>query len=148
MAMRHKLSHVIIHSGDETAFAEEQGHFIILYSKNIDRRLATHDLEETLFHESIHATLEAEHAKNPAWIAAQKQDGGFITDYAAAHPHKEDLSESSLFAYTLIMFPNRMPEEVEDAVHKIMPNRLRYLRLLFASLKIKPQTQPEAEAVD
>lgn len=52
--LRAKLSHVIVHSGDETAFAEESAHFFVLYSRNIERRLSTHDLEETVFHETIH----------------------------------------------------------------------------------------------
>lgn len=129
--LREKLSHVIVHSGDETAFAEEAAHFIVLYSRNIERRLSTHDLEETLFHETIHATLEAKHAGNQAWLKAQKKDPGFITAYAARNPKKEDLPESALFAYTLLKHPQRMPAEVEAAVRKLMPNRLRYLETLF-----------------
>lgn len=134
-ALRRKLSYVVIHSGDETAFAEEEGGFFVLYSKNIERRLTTHDLEETVFHETIHATLEADHAMNPAWIQAQKRDPGFITEYAAKHPKKEDLPESALFAYTLTKFPGRLSERVERAVRETMPNRLRYLSQLFESLE-------------
>jgi|GEM_PF-458214 len=135
--LRQKLSHVIVHSGDEVSFGEEQGRFLVLYSQNIEKRVSTHDLEETIFHEIIHATLEAEHAKSPAWIKAQKSDPGFITDYAAAHPKKEDLAESALFAYTLTRFPDRLPKEVESAVRKTMPNRLEYLRKLFESFEVK-----------
>ena len=137
MALREKLSHVVLHSGDETAFAEEEGHFFVLYSANIEKRIATHDLEETVFHETIHATLEAGHAQNPAWLQAQKSDPGFITKYAEKLPKKEDLPESALFAYTLVKHPGRLPAEVERAVRKTMPNRLEYLRKLFHSLEEK-----------
>jgi ribosomal protein L21E len=130
-AMRRKLSHVVIHGGDRTAFAEDLGHFFVIYSANIDRRVSTHDLEETVFHETVHATLEAEHAKHPDWTAAQGKDLGFITQYAADKPQKEDLPESALFAYTLHKHPGRLPAEIETKVREIMPNRLKYLEKLF-----------------
>lgn len=134
-ALRSKLSHVILHQGDEVAFAEEGGHFFVVYSGNIDQRLATHDLEETVFHETIHATLEADHAKHPDWVAAQKKDPGFITDYAAKLPAKEDLPESALFAYTLMHHPGRLPSDVESAIRRIMPHRLAYLQSLFERME-------------
>lgn len=137
-AIRRKLSHVVIHAGDETAFAEEAGRFFVIYSENMDQRISTHDLEETVFHETVHATLEKEHAAAPQWIEAQTSDPGFITDYAAKHPQKEDLPESALFAYTLTKFPGRLPDEVAQAVRDIMPHRLKYLRQLFATLDPKP----------
>ena len=62
--IRTKLSHTVIHQGDEVAFAEEGGRFFVLYSDNIETRVRNHDLEETIFHEAVHATLEKEHAKN------------------------------------------------------------------------------------
>lgn len=135
--LRRKLSHVVLHDGNETAFAEEVGRFFVIYSENIDRRLATHDLEETVFHETIHATLEAVHAKSPAWIRAQKSDPGFMTEYAAKLPEKEDLPESALFAYTLWKSPGRLPKAVERAVRETMPNRLVYLSRLFQSFDVK-----------
>lgn len=143
--MRKKLSHVVIHAGDETAYAEEEGRFFVLYTKNIEKRISTHDLEETVFHESVHATLEAEHAKCPEWIKAQKADTGFITAYAEALPQKEDLPESALFAYTLTKHPGRLPAKVEEAVRKLMPHRLEYLRLLFESLEAKSQPKVTTE---
>lgn len=133
-AMRQKLRRVILHKGDRVASSEHQGHFFIMYSENIDARVSTHDLEESVFHETIHATLEARHATSPEWLMAQKKDGDFITAYAASKPRQEDLPESALFAYTLIHHPGRMPAEVEKAVREIMPNRLDYLRNLFADV--------------
>ena len=134
-ALRKKLSHVVLHKGDETAYAEEEGRFFVLYSENIEKRVSTHDLEETVFHETIHATLEAEHAKNQAWIKAQNSDPGFITEYAAKHPQKEDLPESALFAYTLLKTPDRLPRDIQQAIHETMPHRLEYFRILFQSLE-------------
>ncbi len=129
--MRAKLSHVILHEGDEVAFGEEVGRFFVLYSDNIRKRVSTHDLEETIFHEACHATLEHVHARHPDWLAAQKKDGAFITKYAARLPLKEDLPESALFAYTVLKHPGRLPVEVEKAVRELMPNRLLYFEKLF-----------------
>lgn len=136
-SLRVKLSHVVIHAGDETAFAEEEGHFFVLYSRNIDRRLSTHDLDETVFHETIHATLESDHAGAAGWLAAQASDPGYVTHYAERKSEQEDLPESALFAYTIIKYPGRLPDEIEAAVQKIMPNRLEYFRKLFASLGVE-----------
>lgn len=133
--MRKKLSHVVIHKGDLTAFAESAGHFFVLYSENMETRVRNHDLEETVFHESVHATLSLKHSKSKVWLSAQKADDGFITEYAASNPTQEDLPESALFAYTMLKYPGRLPSEVETWVHKHMPNRLAFFRRIFSGVK-------------
>lgn len=129
--MRKKLDHVVIHRGDETAFGESEGHFFVLYSKNIKTRIRNHDLEETVFHESVHATLDSRYAKSKKWRKAQKADGDFITKYAKRLPKKEDLAESGLFAWALIMHPGRLPAKIEARASKIMPNRIAFFEELF-----------------
>lgn len=129
--MRALLDHVVIHDGDETAFAEDQGRFFVLYSGNIDTRIGDHDLEETVFHESVHATLDADHAQSAAWRRAQQADGDFVTDYAARNPDGEDMAESALFAFTLLTHPGRLPAETEAELRRIMPNRLAFFADLF-----------------
>ena len=130
--MRKRLSHVVIHNGNETAFAEQDGHFFVLYSENMEVRVRNHDLEETVFHESVHATLDAEYNKTRAWLSAQEEDGEFMTLYAAQNPAKEDLPESALFAYTMLKHPGRLPSEVEESVRQKMPHRLAFFRKLFS----------------
>lgn len=137
--MRAKLKHVVIHKGDETAFAEGQGHFFVLYSENIKTRIRNHDLKETIFHESVHATLDRKHARSKKWRAAQQKDGDFITRYAARLPQKEDLAESALFAWAMLMHPGRLPQDIEQQALEIMPNRLAFFRDLFLS---KPAFKP------
>ena len=129
--MRKTLDHVVIHVGDETAFAEDEGHFFVLYSDNIKTRIRNHDLEETVFHESVHATLDSRYARSKKWRKAQKADDDFITKYAKRLPEKEDLAESGLFAWTLIMHPGRPPAKVEARVREIMPNRIAFFEELF-----------------
>jgi hypothetical protein len=108
---------------------------MVLYSGNIDKRISTHDLEKTIFHETIQATMEHGHAISPEWLKAQKMDGNFIAEYAAEKPKQEDLPESALFACALIRHPGGMPERVEKAVAGItLPNRLECLRKVFNEL--------------
>lgn len=129
--MRSRLDHVVIHKGDEVAFGESDGHFFVLYSDNIHTRIRNHDLEETVFHESVHATLDATYHRNHAWRNAQLADGAFVTEYAARSPEKEDMAESALFSWTMLVHPGRLPQSIEAQVRKIMPNRLAFFEDLF-----------------
>ena len=131
--MRKTLDHVVIHVGDETAFGESEGHFFVLYSENIKTRIRNHDLEETVFHVSVHATLDKRYANSSKWKKAQKADGDFITKYAKRLPKKEDLAESGLFAWTMIMHPGRLPAKIEARARKIMPSRIAFFEELFLS---------------
>lgn len=130
--MRREVGHIVIHAGDEAAFAEDRGKFFVLYADNMATRIANNDLEETLFHESIHVAFDLDHANSRQWRQAQQADADFVTAYAASHPEQEDLAESALFAYTMIKHPNRLPATVEQAVSQIMPHRYAYLENLFA----------------
>lgn len=123
---RNVLRHVVLHNGDETAFAEERGGFFVIYSENMDDRIGTNDLQHTVFHECAHVALEKEHAASAGWVAAQDADGGFVTEYARDNPVKEDVPESAIFAYALLNYPGRLATEVEAAVREAMPNRLAY----------------------
>ena len=131
--MRKKLDHVVIHQGDETAFSEDQGRFFVLYSENIRTRLRNHDLEETIFHESVHATLDVPMANSSAWKRAQRRDGDFVTEYGADIPRSEDLAESALFAWAYFFHADRLPAEVRDGLGDIMPNRLAFFHEVFVA---------------
>ena len=132
-ALRSQLKHVVVHFGNESAFAEESGGFFVVYSENIEIRLANNDFEETVFHEAIHVALEAEHARSEGWLQAQKEDRAFITQYAEQQPKKEDLPEFALFAYTYFKHPERLPQRVQDELAQKMPNRLKYLQQVMAT---------------
>ncbi len=131
--MSERLGHVVIHHGDETAFAEDEGRFFVLYDGNMARRIATHDLEETVFHEAVHATLDIPLARSDAWQRAQQNDHGFVTRYAQANPYKEDLAETALFAYAHFQHPDRLPADVTARLVAEVPNRLPVLEQLFGA---------------
>ncbi len=133
--MRSRLNHVVIHEGNETAFSEDTGRFFVLYSKNMATRLRNNDLEETVFHESVHATLDVPMSASAAWKQAQRTDGDFVTSYARDNPDQEDMAESALFAWALLIHPGRLPKSVEEKVRTVMPNRLAFFRELFVEGK-------------
>lgn len=125
--MRTALRYVNILDGDGAAWEEALGGFFTLYDGLMERRLAEHDLDETVFHESAHVALDRLLLRDPDWRSNQIADGEFITQYAAENPIKEDIAESALFAWTMLYHPGRLPADVEAAVRDIVPNRLDYL---------------------
>jgi hypothetical protein len=125
--MRNELSHVVVHNGNAGAFAEAEAMFFVLYSDNMDIRISDNDLEETVFHETIHAVFDRIHLTNPMWTDAQAADVNFITDYARSRPDKEDLAETAIFAYTMLLHPGRLDQATENWVVTHIPNRLTYI---------------------
>ena len=130
-ALRRGVERVVIHKGGENVTAFSDVGLIVLYSDNATKRIGTHDLEETVFHESVHAAWDKTHAKSAEWQDAQKKDGGYITDYARKDPQGEDLAESALFAYTLLHHPDRIPKEEAARIARIIPNRIAFVEKLL-----------------
>lgn len=133
---RKNLRHVVVHKGgaDTTSFAEDKGHFFIIYSDNATKRIATHDLEETFFHEATHASIQYEHLQEAAWRNAAARDGAHITKYAATD-EQEDFAESALFAYALIHHPERFPAAEREKIERQIPNRISFFRQVFEGPK-------------
>jgi len=130
---RRNLKHVVVHQGgaDTTAFAEDKGHFFVIYSGNATKRLATHDLEETFFHEGSHASIQAKHLEERAWKDAKRSDNAFVTNYARTDA-QEDFAESALFAYTLIFNPDRIPASEREKIEKRLAHRIAFFRTVYA----------------
>lgn len=130
-ALRRGVERVVVHRGEEDATAFSDVGLMVLYSDNATKRIATHDLEETIFHESVHAAWDAAHARSAEWRAAQDADGAFVTEYARENPDGEDLAESALFAYALIHHPGRIPAAEADAIMGAIPARLSFVEGLL-----------------
>lgn len=94
-------------------------------------RISNNDLEETIFHESIHAALDSEYLESTEWLNAQQNDDAFITQYAKDNSNKEDMAESALFSYTMIKYPNRLTPEIETWVKTNIPNRYAFFETIF-----------------
>lgn len=130
---RDMLDHVVIHKGDAGAYAETEGHFFVLYSDNVDARISTHDLEETVFHESVHASIQDSYENTSAWTSAQSADPSFVTEYAERLPNLEDMPETALFAYTMIKHPGRLSDDIENWLNDNIPNRLAFFRTIYTA---------------
>jgi len=83
-------------------------------------------LAETFFHEAAHTSLDAYHARNKDWIAAQKKDPEFISGYAKHHPTREDIAESFLPYFAVRFRPGRIGKELREKIMKTIPNRIAY----------------------
>jgi hypothetical protein len=130
--LRHGIKRgLVVHKGGEDTTAFSDRGLIIVYSDNATKRIGTHDLEETIFHESIHASWDRAHARSEGWTAAQAKDGAFLTEYAQKKPKNEDLAESALFAYTLLHHPERIPADDAKRIREMVPNRIAYIAQLL-----------------
>jgi len=129
--MRAPLDHVVLHNGDAGAYAESLGHFFMIYSENMDVRISNNDLEETVFHESVHASLDEDHLLSIDWLQAQVVDQNFITEYAQNFPDKEDMAESALFVYTMMTHPGRLSSDIEEWVTTHIPFKKAYIEGIY-----------------
>lgn len=146
-ALRSGVDRLVVHRGgkDTTAFSDVG--LIVLYSENATDRIGTHDLEETVFHESVHAAWDKLHRESAAWREAQASDGRFVTDYAARNVG-EDLAESALFAYTLTHHPERIPPADAARIREAIPARIEFVaRLVPAGSPLHYPVEPEPERV-
>ena len=141
LVLRSGVNRLVVHKGqpDTTAFSDVG--LIVVYSANAARRIQTNDLEETLLHESVHATWDAPHAVSNDWRNAQNQDNFFISNYAMGLPEREDLAESALFAYALNANPNRLPAADAEAISRAIPARIALVQGL---LNTAPQVPADA----
>ncbi len=130
---RSKIKHMVVHKGgaDTTSFAEDRGHFFATYSDNLSKRISTHDLEDTFFHEASHSSIQVDYLNSPAWLAAKAADNAYITEYAKTASAQEDFAESALFAYIIIKHPDRFPAADKAKIEAQIPNRIAFFRSIF-----------------
>jgi hypothetical protein len=134
-ALRRGVSRLVVHKGGEDTTAFSDVGLIVVYADNATKRIGTHDLEETVFHESVHAAWDKEHAASAGWLEAQKKDGRFVTEYAGKNPKGEDLAESALFAYTLLHHPERIPKDAAEKIRRAIPARIAFVGTLLPAGK-------------
>lgn len=128
--LRSGLRQFGIHKGDKSYHGGPGKVFV--YAGKTDLRLSQNHLEESLFHEAVHASLDRDHARSDVWRAAQEADDAFVTRYAQDHPEGEDLAETALFAYGLFFRPGRIPPADADAIRAQVPARLAVLETILS----------------
>lgn len=142
--LRQNIGRFAVRLGDNTATAS-QGEGMMLQSGNASVRIADNRLEETLFHESVHTSLDPLYAyqRSQEWLDAQAADGRWLTEYGRENPDGEDLAETALYAYALLHHPDRFPAGMVDEVKARVPNRLA-----FIEQSIFPAGQPVITQAD
>ena len=130
--LRRDIGRFAVRLGDNTATAS-QGEGMMLQSGNASVRLADRRLEETLFHESVHTSLDPVYAyqRSQAWLDAQEADGRWLTEYGRENPDSEDLAETALYGYAVLHHPERLPAGVAAEIVARVPNRLEIIESIF-----------------
>ncbi len=124
-SLRAGIEKFSVHGGDE-GFHAGVGQ-IVVYTGRADFRASYAHLEESLFHEAVHASWDETHARSLEWIAAQEADGGFLTQYGADTPEGEDLAETALFAFAILHYPDRFPPVDTEDTWAAVPHRIAYV---------------------
>lgn len=129
--LRSGVKRLVVHQGGERTTAFSDVGLIVVYSGNASKRIEDNDLEETLFHESVHASWDKKYAASDRWKRAQLADEGFATLYGKTKPEREDLAESALLAFAVIHHPDRLPCEEIEYLKGQIPNRILFVESLM-----------------
>jgi len=122
--MRTRLEQLSIHKGDFLPGGASGN--IVLHVDRLEEDRRGGNLEELIIHEAAHASLDEDHARNPAWKRAQEEDDDFISSYAHDYPEREDVAESILMYLAITYLPGRLGSDKEEWVRRTIPNRIRY----------------------
>ena len=99
---------------------------IVIHTGRAAEYEADNILEETLVHEAAHTSLDIAHSSSAGWLAAQQNDGNFISTYAQDNPTREDIAESFLTWMAVRYRANRISQTDYDKITQAIPNRLLY----------------------
>ncbi len=116
---------VEINDGVELFGGNPNGSFLI-HTGQGQRYIDDGFLEEILFHEAAHVSLDARHANAPGWTTAQTADGVFVSTYARDNPGREDVAESILPYFAVRRRSARLGDADRTAILAAIPNRLEY----------------------
>ena len=143
--LRADAARVGILGGDATAQADGGGEGIHLYRDNVETRIDANRFEETLFHETVHASLDDRYARSRRWLAAREADGRFLTSYARSSPEREDLAETALYAWALLHRPERVPPDEAALWRARVPARIEAIARIFPESRPEPPTGDECD---
>ncbi len=135
--LRTDVKTVWIHKGDE-AFGGGNDNLLIHTDSTGYHGEA---LEETLFHEACHTSLDSRVYGN-AWSNAQNLDNEFISIYAKNYPEREDVAESCALYYAVKFRPDRLTQSLVSLVNETIQNRI----LVFDSFDMKPVSKADVPA--
>lgn len=124
VCLRRDLRSITIHDGEQPFGGGNQN--MLIHVQQAVKLEKEGILEEVLFHEATHTSLDADHKVAAGWVSAQKADGGFISTYAAENPVREDLAESFLCYFAAKHRRARIAGDVYATITKSIPARMAY----------------------
>lgn len=123
-ALRADVMTVWIHKGKNPFGGGNKN--LLIHTEMGESYISKGILAETFIHEASHTSLDAYHATNKDWIAAQEKDPEFISGYAKENPQREDIAETYLMYFALRYKPDRIDDKLKDILLKTIPNRIAY----------------------
>ena len=123
-----------IHKGSQSWFVSRWSGNIRIYT---ERRSSTYH-EEVMVHEAAHVSLDPKVLSDPKWLAAQKADGAYISNYAKNYPQREDVAESFLAYLAARYLPSRISKSWETTILQTIPNRIAFFDALLSADDMKP----------
>lgn len=124
--LRRDMESFDIHDGDRPFGGGGRG--VLVHVGMGDRYIEDGILTETLFHETVHATIDDSLRSDPEWLAAQDADPAFISNYAEENPRREDLAETLLLAFAADQRPERLPGSMNSVLQATIPHRLKFFK--------------------
>ena len=122
--LRKDVQTVWIHKGDEPFGGGNNN--LLIHITQAENYISKGILEETLVHEASHTSLDFDHSRRNGWLAAQKADDEFISNYAKQYPDREDIAESFLTWLVVRHFSDRVSKSHIKKILKVIPNRIKY----------------------
>jgi tetratricopeptide (TPR) repeat protein len=126
---------------DSVVASEMDGH-INFHSDLAERKPLR--LEEYIFHEAVHATLDDFHKNYSQWLAAQQNDGQFISPYAKEFSETEDVAESYSMYYVSRISDPQLHGSIVNTILSTIPNRIKYFDA-YAPLPESITTLPDGD---
>lgn len=122
--LRVDVNEIWIHKGNQPFGGGNNS--ILIHTDKTPEYESYGNLEETLFHEACHTSLDATHANASGWLAAQTADGNFISTYARDNPLREDIAESFLTWFAVRYRQSIISSSDYNTIVSTIPNRLLY----------------------
>lgn len=117
---------VHLNAGDELQGGNWHDRSFLIHTGNAESIARDGYLEEVLFHEGAHVSIEGTHADSGGWRQAQDWDDVFISDYARDYPNREDIAESILPWFAVRYRTEKLTSGDVTAILSAIPNRLLY----------------------
>jgi hypothetical protein len=136
-ALRRYVETVWIHDGKQPFGGGN--HNLLIHIEQGNEYIDNEILEEIIFHEACHTSLDGLYANDPNWINSQKKDNTYISTYAKDFPEREDLAESFLAYFAVTYRKDRISTSSYDKIISTIPNRINFFDSL--NLDMSPYTK-------